>query len=230
MATMVRGMLSIKSILAKGGKPLFAFGLADLSDLCLYYMAAASACQGDQRLHQIRDQPLKRLIPASKTRLLLAYSARQNRSGFLPPPLLALAQRQSASRSFPDRGRDPYLAMPRCDGGVWDGIEHKIHQGGPMDKDILLLPTDRKGQGPPGLRQLARSPGQPKAVTTPQEGGVGSQAFIESYIELKLERSGCLEHTRTRSSSDVRFGWCAQVTKKKGAAFGRPFFFGLVVD
>ena len=43
-----------------------------------------------------------------------------------------------------------------------DGIENKIHPGGPMDKDLYALPPEELAKVPQVCGSLARSAGQPE--------------------------------------------------------------------
>ena len=98
---------------------------------------------------------------------------------------------------FPDPGANPYLAYAAMLMAGLDGIENKIHPGDPMDKDLYALPPEELKQGAAGLRLACA-----KRWTTStsdraflKKGGVFSDDFIDSYIELKMEEVYAFEHT-----------------------------------
>ena len=77
-----------------------------------------------------------------------------------------------------------------------DGIENKIHPGDPMDKDLYALPPEELKDIPTvcgSLRDALSSLDNDRAFLT--KGGVFSDDFIDSYIDLKMEEVYTFEHT-----------------------------------
>jgi glutamine synthetase len=181
----------------KGGKPLFAgSGYADLSDMCLYYIGGI--IKHAKALNAITN-PLtnsyKRLIPGFEAPVLLAYSAR-NRSASCRIPFSPGPKGKRVEVRFPDAGANPYLAFAAMLMAGLDGIENKIHPGDPMDKDLYHLPPEELKEIPTvcgSLREALASLNADRAFL--KKGGVFSDDFIDSYIELKMEEVYTFEHT-----------------------------------
>jgi glutamine synthetase len=77
-----------------------------------------------------------------------------------------------------------------------DGIENKIHPGGPMDKDLYALPPEELAKVPQvcgSLREALDSLRADNAFL--KKGGVFDQDFIDAYIDLKMEDVYAFEHT-----------------------------------
>ncbi len=181
----------------KGGKPLFAgSGYADLSDTCLYYIGGiikhAKALNG---FTNSLTNSYKRLIPGFEAPVLLAYSAR-NRSASCRIPFAQGPKGKRVEVRFPDAGSNPYLAFASMLMAGIDGIENKIHPGDPMDKDLYHLPPAELKEIPTvcgSLRQALESLDADRAFL--KKGGVFSDDFIDSYIELKMSEVHAFEHT-----------------------------------
>jgi len=181
----------------KGGKPLFAgSGYADLSDTCLYYIGGI--IKHAKALNAITN-PLtnsyKRLIPGFEAPVLLAYSAR-NRSASCRIPFASGPKGKRVEVRFPDAGSNPYLAFAAMLMAGLDGIENKIHPGDPMDKDLYHLPPEELKEIPTvcgSLRDALASLDGDRAFL--KKGGVFSDDFIDSYIDLKMEEVYAFEHT-----------------------------------
>src|SRR6266702_1802621 len=143
----------------KSGKPLFAgSGYADLSDLCLYYI-------GGIIKHAKAINAFTNPLTNSYKRLIPGVEVR-----------------------FPDPGANPYLAYAAMLMAGLDGIENKIHPGGPMDKDLYALPPEELAKVPQVCGSLREALDSLKADHEfLKKGNVFSQDFIESYIELKME-------------------------------------------
>ncbi len=181
----------------KAGKPLFAgSGYADLSDTVpLLHRRHHQACQGAQRLHQPLTNSYKRLIPGFEAPVLLAYSSR-NRSASCRIPFSPSPNGKRVEVRFPDPGANPYLAYAAMLMAGLDGIENKIHPGGPMDKDLYALPPEELAKVPQvcgSLREALENLDKDRAFL--KKGGVFSDDFIDSYIELKMNEVYAFEHT-----------------------------------
>jgi glutamine synthetase len=181
----------------KGGKPLFAgAGYADLSDTCLYYIGGIIK---HARALNAFTNPLtnsyKRLIPGFEAPVLLAYSSR-NRSASCRIPFSASPNGKRIEVRFPDPGANPYLAYAGLLMAGLDGIENKIHPGDPMDKDLYALPPEELKEIPTvcgSLREALDNLDRDRAFL--KKGGVFSDDFIDSYIELKMAEVHAFEHT-----------------------------------
>jgi glutamine synthetase len=181
----------------KGGKPLFAgSGYADLSDLCLYYIGGIiKHAKAINAFTNPLTNSYKRLIPGFEAPVLLAYSAR-NRSASCRIPFSPSPNGKRVEVRFPDPGANPYLAYAAMLMAGLDGIENKIHPGGPMDKDLYALPPEELAKVPQVCGSLREALDSLKADHDfLKKGGVFSQDFIDSYIELKMEDVYAFEHT-----------------------------------
>src|SRR5271170_2870668 len=127
----------------KGGKPLFAGdGYADLSEMCLYYIGGIiKHAKAINAFTNPLTNSYKRLIPGFEAPVLLAYSSR-NRSASCRIPFSPSPKGKRVEVRFPDPGANPYLAYAAMLMAGLDGIENKIHPGGPMDKDLYALPPE----------------------------------------------------------------------------------------
>ena len=182
----------------KGGKPLFAgSGYADLSDTCLYYIGGIiKHAKALNAFTNPLTNSYKRLIPGFEAPVLLAYSSR-NRSASCRIPFSPSPKGKRVEVRFPDPGANPYLAYAAMLMAGLDGIENKIHPGGPMDKDLYALPPEELAKVPQVCGSLARSAGQSRQADRAflKKGGVFSDDFIDSYIELKMDEVYAFEHT-----------------------------------
>jgi len=127
--------------------------------------------------------------------VLLAYSAR-NRSASCRIPFSPSPNGKRVEVRFPDPGANPYLAYAAMLMAGLDGIENKIHPGGPMDKDLYALPPEELAKVPQVCGSLREALDNLRADHEfLKKGNVFSQDFIESYIELKMEEVYAFEHT-----------------------------------
>ncbi len=181
----------------KDGKPIFAgSGYADLSETCLFYIGGiVKHARAINAFTNSLTNSYKRLIPGFEAPVLLAYSAR-NRSAAVRIPFATGANGKRIEVRFPDPGSNPYLAYSAMLMAGLDGIENKIHPGEPMDKDLYALPPEEL-QGIPtvcgSLRDALNSLDGDRAFLT--KGGVFSDDFIDSYIDLKMGEVHTFEHT-----------------------------------
>src|SRR4051794_33109820 len=181
----------------KGSKPLFAgSGYADLSDMALYYIGGViKHAKAINAFTNPTTNSYKRLIPGFEAPVLLAYSSR-NRSASCRIPYVSSPKAKRVEVRFPDPGANPYLAYTAMLMAGLDGIENKIHPGGPMDKDLYALPPEELAKVPQVCGSLREALDSLKADHEYlKKGNVFSQDFIESYIELKMEEVYAFEHT-----------------------------------
>jgi glutamine synthetase len=181
----------------RGGKPLFAgSGYADLSDTCLYYIGGIIRhARAINAFSNSLTNSYKRLIPGFEAPVLLAYSSR-NRSASCRIPFSSSPNGKRVEVRFPDPGSNPYLACAALLMAGLDGIENKIHPGDPMDKDLYALPPEELKDVPTvcgSLRQALECADRDRAFL--KKGGVFSDDFIDSYIELKMGEVHAFEHT-----------------------------------
>ncbi|HEY3638666.1 MAG TPA: type I glutamate--ammonia ligase [Rhizomicrobium sp.] len=181
----------------RGGKPLFAgSGYADLSDTCLYYIGGIiKHARAVNAFTNSLTNSYKRLIPGFEAPVLLAYSSR-NRSAACRIPLATSPNGKRVEVRFPDPGSNPYLACAALFMAGLDGIENKIHPGAPMDKDLYALPPEELKDVPTvcgSLRQALECLDADRTFL--KKGGVFSDDFIDSFIELKMSEVYAFEHT-----------------------------------
>jgi len=181
----------------KDGKPMFAgSGYADLSETCLFYIGGIiKHAKSINAFTNSLTNSYKRLIPGFEAPVLLAYSAR-NRSASIRIPFSQSMKGKRIEVRFPDAGSNPYLAFAAMLMAGLDGIENKIHPGDPMDKDLYALPPEELKEIPTvcgSLREALASLDADRAYLT--KGGVFTDDFIDSYIELKMGEVYAFEHT-----------------------------------
>jgi glutamine synthetase len=181
----------------KEGKPLFAGnGYADLSQTCLHYIGGIiKHAKALNALTNPLTNSYKRLIPGFEAPVLLAYSAR-NRSASCRIPFGHGPKSKRVEVRFPDPGANPYLAYAAMLMAGLDGIENKINPGDPMDKDLYALPPEELKDIPQvcgSLRDALSYLDADRAFL--KKGGVFSDDFIDSYIELKMGEVYAFEHT-----------------------------------
>ncbi|WP_188608377.1 type I glutamate--ammonia ligase [Chelatococcus reniformis] len=172
----------------KGGKPLFAGNkYADLSQECLWYIGGIiKHAKALNAFTNPSTNSYKRLVPGYEAPVLLAYSAR-NRSASCRIPWTANPKAKRVEVRFPDPTANPYLAYAAMLMAGLDGILNKIDPGQAMDKDLYDLPPRELKKIPTvcgSLREALDSLRKDNAFL--KAGGVFTDDFIESYIELKM--------------------------------------------
>jgi len=179
----------------KDGKNLFAGnGYAGLSDLALYYIGGI--IKHARALNAITNpgtNSYKRLVPHFEAPVKLAYSAK-NRSASIRIPNVASDKARRVEARFPDPLCNPYLGFAALLMAGLDGIENKIHPGEAATKDLYHLPPEEDKLVPTvcsSLDQALEALDKDRAFLT--KGGVFTDSWIDSYIELKMQ-----EVTRSR--------------------------------
>jgi glutamine synthetase len=179
----------------KDGKNLFAgTGYAGLSDLALYYIGGI--IKHARALNAITNpgtNSYKRLVPHFEAPVKLAYSAK-NRSASIRIPNVASDKARRVEARFPDPLCNPYLGFAALLMAGLDGIENKIHPGEAATKDLYHLPPEEDKLVPTvcsSLDQALEALDKDRAFLT--KGGVFTDSWIDSYIELKMQ-----EVTRSR--------------------------------
>ena len=181
----------------KDGKPTFAgSGYADLSETCLHYIGGIiKNAKALNALTNPLTNSYKRLVPGFEAPVMLAYSAR-NRSASVRIPFSASPKGKRIEVRFPDPGANPYLAYAALLMAGLDGIENKIDPGGPADKDLYDLPPEEAKSIPQvcgSLREALDSLDRNRSFLT--RGGVFTNDFIDSWIELKMKEVQAFEMT-----------------------------------
>jgi glutamine synthetase len=181
----------------KGGKPLFAGDkYAGQSDMCLWYIGGViKHAKAVNAFPNPTTNSYKRLVPGFEAPVLLAYSAR-NRSASCRIPWTNSPKAKRVEVRFPDPLANPYLAFAALAMAGMDGILNKIDPGGPMDKDLYDLPPEELKTIPTvsgSLREALEH--LDKDRTFLKAGGVFTDDFIDSYIDLKMAEVIRFEHT-----------------------------------
>ena len=173
----------------KDGKNLFAGdGYAGLSDTALYYIGGI--IKHARALNAITNpttNSYKRLVPGYEAPVKLAYSSR-NRSASIRIPYVANPKGRRIEARFPDAMANPYLAFSAMLMAGLDGIENKIHPGEAATKDLYHLPPEEDAKIPTvchSLDQALEYLDKDRAFLT--KGGVFTDAYIDAYIELKMQ-------------------------------------------
>ncbi|HDY7895484.1 TPA: glutamate--ammonia ligase [Vibrio vulnificus] len=181
--------MHVHQSLAKDGVNLFAGDkYGGLSEMALYYIGGI--IKHARALNAITNpatNSYKRLVPHYEAPVMLAYSAR-NRSASIRIPVVPSPKARRIEVRFPDPAANPYLAFAAMLMAGLDGIKNKIHPGEAMDKDLYDLPAEETAEIPKvaeSLKQALEYLDNDREFLT--AGGVFSDDFIDSYIELKTK-------------------------------------------
>lgn len=173
----------------KDGKNLFAGdGYAGLSDTALYYIGGI--IKHARALNAITNpgtNSYKRLVPGFEAPVKLAYSAK-NRSASIRIPFVSNPKGRRIEARFPDPLANPYLCFSALLMAGLDGIENKIHPGEAATKDLYHLPPEEDALVPTvchSLDQALEYLDKGRSFLT--KGGVFTDAFIDAYIDLKMQ-------------------------------------------
>ena len=173
----------------KDGKPMFAGDkYAGLSQECLWYIGGIiKHAKAINAFSNSTTNSYKRLVPGYEAPVKLAYSAR-NRSASIRIPHVDSPKAKRLEARFPDPMGNPYLTFVALLMAGIDGIENKIDPGPAMDKNLYDLPPREQKKVPEvcgSLREALENLDRDRAFL--KKGGVMSDDFIDSYIELKME-------------------------------------------
>jgi glutamine synthetase type I len=173
----------------KGGKNLFAGdGYAGLSEFALHYIGGI--IKHARALNAITNpgtNSYKRLVPGFEAPVKLAYSSR-NRSASIRIPYVANPKGRRIEARFPDPLMNPYLGFAALLMAGLDGVENKIHPGEAASKDLYHLPPEEDAKIPTvchSLDQALEYLDKGRGFLT--KGGVFTNAYIDAYIELKMQ-------------------------------------------
>ncbi|MBS7703525.1 type I glutamate--ammonia ligase [Chelatococcus asaccharovorans] len=181
----------------KDGKPVFAGNkYADLSQECLWYIGGIiKHAKAINAFTNPSTNSYKRLVPGFEAPVLLAYSSR-NRSASCRIPWTASPKAKRVEIRFPDPTANPYLGFAALLMAGLDGIINKIDPGAAMDKDLYDLPPRELKKIPTVSASLREALGHvDKDRAFLKAGGVFTDDFIDSYIELKMQDVIRFEHT-----------------------------------
>jgi glutamine synthetase type I len=173
----------------KDGKNLFAGdGYAGLSEFALYYIGGV--IKHARALNAITNpttNSYKRLVPGFEAPVKLAYSAK-NRSASVRIPYVANPKGRRIEVRFPDPLTNPYLGFTALLMAGIDGVENKVHPGEAASKDLYHLPPEEDAKIPTvchSLDQALDYLDKGRAFLT--KGGVFTDAYIDAYIDLKMQ-------------------------------------------
>ncbi|MDE2094055.1 MAG: type I glutamate--ammonia ligase [Burkholderiales bacterium] len=173
----------------KDGKNLFAGnGYAGLSEFALHYIGGI--IKHARALNAITNpgtNSYKRLVPGFEAPVKLAYSSK-NRSASIRIPHVANPKGRRVEARFPDPLMNPYLGFSAMLMAGLDGVENKIHPGEAASKDLYHLPPEEDAKIPTvchSLDQALDYLDKGRAFLT--KGGVFTDAYIDAYIELKMQ-------------------------------------------
>jgi glutamine synthetase len=173
----------------KDGKNLFAgSGYVGLSEFALFYIGGV--IKHARALNAITNpgtNSYKRLVPGFEAPVKLAYSAK-NRSASIRIPFVEGDKARRIEVRFPDPTANPYLAFSALMMAGLDGVQNKIHPGEPVTKDLYHLTPEEDAQVHTvcsSLEQALDYLDKDREFLT--RGGVFTDDYINSYIDLKME-------------------------------------------
>ncbi len=147
----------------KEGEPMFAgSGYAGLSDLALYAIGGILAHTPSLlALTNPTTNSYKRLVPGQEAPVNRAYSQRNRSAACRIPVYSASPKSKRIEFRCPDPSCNPYFAFSAILMAAIDGIQHKMHPGEPLDKNIYDLPPEESAKWPvplpPWTRRFALS-------------------------------------------------------------------------
>ncbi|MGL6260630.1 glutamate--ammonia ligase [Vibrio sp. WXL103] len=181
--------MHVHQSLAKDGVNLFAGDkYGGLSETALYYIGGViKHAKAINAFANASTNSYKRLVPGFEAPVMLAYSAR-NRSASIRIPVVPSPKARRIELRFGDPSANPYLCFAAMLMAGLDGIKNKIHPGEAMDKDLYDLPAEEAAEIPTvaySLKEALDELDADREFLT--AGGVFSDDFIDSYIELKSQ-------------------------------------------
>ncbi len=181
--------MHVHQSLAKDGVNLFAGDkYGGLSEMALYYIGGViKHAKAINAFANASTNSYKRLVPGFEAPVMLAYSAR-NRSASIRIPVVPSPKARRIELRFGDPSANPYLCFAAMLMAGLDGIKNKIHPGEAMDKDLYDLPAEEAAEIPTvaySLKEALECLDAEREFLT--SGGVFSDDFIDSYIDLKSQ-------------------------------------------
>ena len=182
------GMHVHQSIFKDGNNNFAGDEYGGLSETALFYIGGIfKHARALNAFTNASTNSYKRLVPGFEAPVMLAYSAR-NRSASCRIPYVGNPKARRVEVRFPDPTANPYLAFTALLLAGLDGIQNRIHPGGPMDKDLYDLPPEEEREIPTVAHSLDQAL---DALDADREflkvGGVMSDEMIDAYIALKME-------------------------------------------
>ena len=110
------------------------------------------------------------------------------RSASIRIPHVANPKGRRVEARFPDPLMNPYLGFAALLMAGLDGVENKIHPGEAASKDLYHLPPEEDAKIPTvchSLDQALDYLDKDRAFLT--KGGVFTDAYLDAYIELKMQ-------------------------------------------
>jgi len=200
--------LHITQTLRQGDRPVFAGqGYADLSDLCLSFIAGILAhARALNAFTNPTTNSYKRLQPGMDEPTLLAYAA-YNRSAAVRVPYADRPDGKRTEIRFPDPGANPYLAFSAILMAGLDGIARKMQPGDAMDRNLYDLRPDELD----GIASTCRSLEEAlNALETDHEflvhGEVMPYELIEAYLQVKRQELDHLARRPTPAEFELYYG------------------------
>lgn len=175
--------------LNKDGQNLFAGDkYGGLSEMAIFFIGGIiKHARAINAFANPTTNSYKRLVPGFEAPVMLAYSAR-NRSASIRIPVVPSPKARRIEVRFGDPAANPYLSYSAMLMAGLDGIKNKIHPGEAMDKDLYDLPAEEAAEIPKVAESLDIAL---QALDSDREfltaGGVFSNDFIDSYINLKAQ-------------------------------------------
>ncbi|HIJ21333.1 MAG: glutamate--ammonia ligase [Gammaproteobacteria bacterium] len=190
--------MHVHQSIAKKGKNIFSGNkYGGLSQEALYYIGGIiKHARALNAFTNASTNSYKRLVPGFEAPVMLAYSAR-NRSASIRIPFVPTPKAMRIEVRFPDPTANPYLAFSAMLMAGLDGIKNKIDPGEAMDKDLYDLPAEEANAIPQVCHSFDQALEELDADREfLMQGGVFTNDFIDSYIDLKME-----EVTRLRMTT-----------------------------
>ena len=189
--------MSVHQALLRDGRPTFAGqGYADLSQLCLHFIAGVMAhARALNAFTNATTNSYKRLRPGQDEPTLIAYAA-YNRSAAVRIPYAARPEDKRVEVRFPDPAANPYLALTAILMAGLDGIEQKLEPGDAMDRNLY----DLRPEEAEDLASVSRSLDEAlSALEADHEfltrGDVMPTDLIEAYIDVKRRECDLVART-----------------------------------
>ena len=182
------GMHVHQSIFKDGNNTFAGDEYGGLSETALFYIGGIfKHARALNAFTNASTNSYKRLVPGFEAPVMLAYSAR-NRSASCRIPYVGNPKARRVEVRFPDPTANPYLAFTALLLAGLDGIQNRIHPGGPMDKDLYDLPPEEEREIPTVAHSLDQAL---DALDADREflivGGVMSDEMIDAYIAVNME-------------------------------------------
>ena len=211
----------------KDGKNLFAGdGYSGLSEFALFYIGGI--IKHARALNAITNpgtNSYKRLVPGFEAPVKLAYSAK-NRSASVRIPYVASPKGRRIEVRFPDPTANPYLAFSAPADGRPRRRREQDPSGRGGDQGPVPPAAGRGREDPdrlPSLDQALDYLDKDRAFLT--KGGVFTDAYIDAYIELKMQEVTRFRMTTHPIEFDMYYSPLTPVRpQRRGTAAAVPFF------